>query len=338
MAIHTEGLTKRYANGVTALKGIGLIAHEAEIVAVVGQNGAGKSTALNILATLIRPSGGVAEILGIPVGKRQEVRARIGVALQDAGLDPFMNAHKHFEMQGALYRVPKDQLRERRDKLLDELGLKKFANLPAGRYSGGMQRRLALALSVVNEPAVVILDEPTSGLDPRSRRAVWRWLSGLRGEGRTVVFSTHYLDEAQELCDRIYVLSDGRVVRQGPPDVLRRQAGEASLKVTIGNASAAEVRQALCRFAAPGILDSRIISNDPVTVDFSLTVGCESTTEHVMARMQEERFAVEELSLSPPSLEDAFLAIGAFGSDTEAPTGAQIEMAARRARGGRHWQ
>src|SRR5208282_4735949 len=184
-------------------------------------------------ATLIRRTSGGAEICGVSVDAQQRVRKIIGVALQEAGLDPLMNANDHFDIQGSLYGIPRKDIAARRGRLLDRFELSAVAHRSVGLYSGGMQRRLALALALVSDPQVVIFDEPTSGLDPASRRVVWRCISELRDQNKTVVFSTHYLEEAQELCDRVYLIFDGQVVREGTPDTVRRAAGVALLQFTV---------------------------------------------------------------------------------------------------------
>lgn len=337
-----EDLVKHYPGGVEAVKGINLRASEGEIVGVVGPNGAGKSTALNMLATLIRPTSGLARICGVSIDDRARVRRLIGVALQEVGLDPLMTANEHLEVQGALCRMPSARVRERAAELLQEFELATVAPRPAGLYSGGMQRRLSLALGLISDPRVVIFDEPTSGLDPASRRIVWRCIGDLRDRGTTVVFSTHYLEEAQQLCSRVYLIFNGRVVQEGPPAAVREAAGTAVLRVTVRGGSSRDLVTALTCFAVDGAGDTRsdvrIVSEEPATAEFRLGADPDGVAEEVLSELRVRGLEVTELRLAPPSLEDAFLAAADDSPVEEALTGAPIEAAIRTKRGGRHWR
>ncbi len=308
VTVRATHLVKTYDHDVTAIQGVSLHASRGEIIGVVGPNGAGKSTTLNILATLIRRTSGTAEICGISVDARQQVREIIGVALQEAGLDPLMNANDHFDIQGSVYGVTRRDIVMRRELLLDQFELSSVAGRSVGLYSGGMQRRLALALALVSDPQVVIFDEPTSGLDPASRRVVWRCIAELREQDKTVIFSTHYLEEAQELCDRVYLIFDGRVVREGTPDTVRSAAGVALLKVSV-RAPRDTVTAMLAAMTGDGIVGSRVAVEEPLTVEFNLSDGGSGTTERILSEMRKRQIEVHELRLASPSLEDAFLAM-----------------------------
>ena len=337
-----EDLVKRYPGGVEAVKGISLRACEGEIVGVVGPNGAGKSTTLSMLATLIRPTSGFARICGVSIDDQVRVRGLIGVALQEVGLDPLMTASEHLEVQGALCRMPSARVRERSTELLREFELATVAQRPAGLYSGGMQRRLSLALGLIGDPRVVILDEPTSGLDPASRRIVWRCIGDLRDRGTTVVFSTHYLEEAQQLCNRVYLIFNGRVVQEGPPEAVREAAGTAVLRVTVRGGSSRDLTAALSRFAVAGAGDIqgevRLIGEEPATAELRLGADPNAVAGKVLSELRARGLEVTELRIAPPSLEDAFLAAAEDSPAEEALTGAPIETAIRTKRGGRHWR
>jgi ABC-2 type transport system ATP-binding protein len=180
LVIKARHLKKRYAGSIDAVKDLSLGVHSGEIVAVVGPNGAGKSTALNMLATLVRPTSGNAWICGIPVTERAEIRPRVGVALQYAGLDPLMTVRRHFEVHSALYMIPRAKAESRTSDLADAFKLTTHMDRRAGVLSGGTQRRVSLALALIHEPDAIIFDEPTVGLDPNSRRDVWDLLTRLR--------------------------------------------------------------------------------------------------------------------------------------------------------------
>jgi ABC-2 type transport system ATP-binding protein len=335
--IQASRLVKRYANGVTAIDGVSLRAGAGEVVGIVGPNGAGKSTTLNVLATLIPPTDGDALVCGIPVGDHKAVRPLLGVALQEAGLDPLMTARDHFAVQGALYGLPRRETDRRRKELLDEFALGAVDDRPVGRFSGGMQRRLALALALLNDPSVVIFDEPTAGLDPGSKRAVWSCIERLRAATKTVIFSTHYLEEAQQLCDRVYLIFSGAVVIEGTPAEIRERGGRPRLAVVADGP-----REHADRFVAqldhPSVAVARVDGDAPVKMEIELATTSGRTTEELLTRMREAGLAVREIHLTEPSLEDIFLRLAGESVATEALTGAPIESAARRIRGGRHWR
>lgn len=342
LAVLAENLVKLYPGGVEAVKGISLWASEGEIIGVVGPNGAGKSTTLNMLATLIRPTSGVARICGISLEDQAQVRRLIGVALQEVGLDPLMTAREHLEVQGALCRMPSQRIRHRSAELLDEFELTTVARRPAGLYSGGMQRRLSLALGLIGDPRVVIFDEPTSGLDPASRRIVWKSIRDLRRRGTTVVFSTHYLEEAQQLCNRVYLIFGGLVVQEGPPEAVREATGAAVLRATVRGGTGADLMAALSHFAGRGEEDLRedvrLVSEEPATAELKLRTDAHGVAEKVLSELRRRSLEIVELRLAPPSLEDAFLAVAGDSPPEEALTGAPIETAIRTRRGGRNWR
>lgn len=339
LRVVTQGLRKEYAGGVEAIRGIDLHADTGEIVALLGPNGAGKSTTLNILATLIRSSGGSAEICGTPIQRVRDVRRKIGVALQEAGLDPVMTAADHFEVQGALYARSRTEAKERGAALLTRFGLDSVADTPIGRYSGGMQRRLALALALLGDPPVIILDEPTAGLDPTNRRVVWEQLKELRELGTTVLFSTHYLDEAQELSDRLYLIFDGEIVRSGAPGMVRDvdRAAARQVSFTVG-ALPEQVVRILSDMGLSGIQDIEASGGRATTIGILSDGDGVELTERILERMREEGVDVHEVHVGAPSLEDVFLALDGCRPQPETFNGNGLEAAARRVRGGRRWQ
>jgi len=246
--IVARGLTKVYRSGVVAATDISFRVGPGEIVGVVGPNGAGKSTTLNMVATLTAPTSGTATVCGIPVERSSDIRPLIGVALQEAGLDPLLSVRGHFEVQAAMYRVDRGLLERRFGELVDRFDLGRYVAEPAGALSGGTQRRLSLALALVHDPRVVIFDEPSAGLDPFSRRRLWEVLKALANDGRAILFSTHYLDEADALCRRLLLIDRGSVVAQGSPSDLKASVGPGSLRIGVAQkteSAAAILRKAL---------------------------------------------------------------------------------------------
>jgi ABC-2 type transport system ATP-binding protein len=296
-----DGLTKTYRGGVTAASQVSLTAHRGEIVAVVGPNGAGKSTTLNMLSGLLRPTAGSAMVAGVPTTDTRRLGAVLGVALQTSGLDPAMTGLEHFEVQGALYGMDRGEAGARTKALIEHFGLTPYANRQVAQFSGGLQRRLVLAVALLHDPPVIVLDEPTAGLDPQSRRMVWDLLDRLRQADRTIIFSTQMLEEADMLAQRIYVISDGKVVAQGAPAELRQAYGELTVRVRVtGSLEAAE--QSLTR-ALPGLGDPRRDGD-----------GLVFTTDHespdagrVVSVLTEAGIGYLEVTFGRPSLEDAFV-------------------------------
>jgi ABC-2 type transport system ATP-binding protein len=251
LAIETTGLTKNYPKGVTALDGLSLSAVRGEVFGLLGPNGAGKTTTIKILTTLTRPDSGVARVGGFDVTTQvKEVRKLIGVVAQQSGADPAATALENLLLQGRLYGITGRAVRKRAGELLDKFDLADTARRPVKTFSGGMRRRLDIALGLIHQPAVLFLDEPTTGLDPEVRSAMWRELEGLTACGVTVLLTTHYLDEADRLADRLALIDDGRLVAAGTPDELKSSLSGDAIHVDLAPgadsfARAADVMRAL---------------------------------------------------------------------------------------------
>jgi len=229
-AVRAEGLVKHYKDGdetVEAVRGVDLEVSAGEIFGFLGPNGAGKSTTVRMLTTLLTITDGRAEVLGTDVAAEPDaVRRRIGVALQEAGLDPRQTGRELLVLHGQLYGFDKARAAARAEELLALVGLEQAAGRVTKGYSGGMQRRLDLAAALVHEPEVLFLDEPTTGLDPASRLTVWDEVRRINGRGTTVFLTTQYLEEADQLCDRLAIIDDGRIVREGTPANLKAELSE----------------------------------------------------------------------------------------------------------------
>jgi ABC-2 type transport system ATP-binding protein len=229
-AVLAEGLVKRFTGregDVEAVRGVDLAVHTGEIFGFLGPNGAGKSTTVRMLTTLLSITSGRAEVMGTDVaGDPDEARRRIGVALQEAGLDPRQTGRELLVLHGRLFGLGPAEATERAEELLALVELEDAADRVIKGYSGGMQRRLDLAAALVHEPEVLFLDEPTTGLDPASRLTIWDELRRINGHGTTVFLTTQYLEEADQLCDRIAIIDRGQIVREGTPQQLKADLWE----------------------------------------------------------------------------------------------------------------
>ncbi|HLM20715.1 MAG TPA: ATP-binding cassette domain-containing protein, partial [Propionibacteriaceae bacterium] len=224
--IQVASLTREFKNGVKAVAGIDFTVRPGEIYGFLGPNGAGKSTTVHMLTTLLPPTGGRATVGGFDVVKQpREVRQRIGAALQEVALDPILTGREHLVLQAALQGVPRSRAGPRIAELLERLGLTAAAGRKAGEYSGGMKRRLDLAMALLHRPSILFLDEPTTGLDPQSRAALWEEVAGLARDGVTVFLTTQYLEEADVLADRVSIIDAGHLVAEGTPATLKAEIG-----------------------------------------------------------------------------------------------------------------
>ncbi len=232
-AVIAEGLVKEFGS-VKALNGIDLTVERGQVVGLLGPNGAGKTTAVRILSTLLTPTAGRAMIAGYDVVKQPEqVRKAIGLTGQAAAVNEYLTGRENLMMFGALYHLPKTYVKERTDYLLESFELTQAANRPAKTYSGGMRRRLDLASSLIAQPSILFLDEPTTGLDPRSRLGMWDVINDLVANGTTVLLTTQYLEEADQLAQQIVVIDHGLVIAKGTAEELKDQIGGDRIEISI---------------------------------------------------------------------------------------------------------
>jgi ABC-2 type transport system ATP-binding protein len=302
--IEVDGLVREFKKGPRAVDGIDLEVAPGEIYGFLGPNGAGKSTTVHMLTTLLPPTAGTARVAGYDVVKQgPQVRAAIGAALQEAALDPLLSANEHMKLQTALHGLPKD-VRERRGReLIERVGLSEAADRRVKSYSGGMKRRLDLALALVHEPRILFLDEPTTGLDPQSRAALWDEVARLAADdGVTVFLTTQYLEEADVLADRVGIIDNGRIVAEGTPAALKAQIGRPSVEAIPrdpGQRGAA--LEVLRRFGE----DCNESSGRGAAV--RLTNGVDELASIVRA-LDESGIAIANIELHQPTLDDVFLA------------------------------
>ena len=231
--IEVSGLVREFKGGVRAVDGIDFAVRPGEIYGFLGPNGAGKSTTVHMLTTLLPPTAGSATVAGFDVVKQgADVRDSIGAALQEAALDPNLTAREHMRLQGALHGMPKAERTKRGNELIDRVGLADAADRKVGGYSGGMKRRLDLALALLHGPRVLFLDEPTTGLDIQSRTALWDEVARLsRDDGTTIFLTTQYLEEADQLADHLWIIDQGKIVAAGTTDALKAEVGRPTVEV-----------------------------------------------------------------------------------------------------------
>ena len=300
--IEVENLVRDFKKGPRAVDGINLKVEPGEIYGFLGPNGAGKSTTVLMLTTLLPPTGGTALVAGFDVVKEgPKVRAAIGAALQEAALDPFLTGREHLSLQSALHGLSRKERKKRGDELLERVGLAEAADRRVRGYSGGMKRRLDLALALVHRPRILFLDEPTTGLDPQSRSALWTEVSGLaRDEGVTVFLTTQYLEEADVLADRVGIIDRGKIVAEGTPEELKAEIGRPSVEATAAEGSERDaVAHVLSRFGEE-------IAAQPGAVSVRLDHGAGDLADVVRA-LDSEGVRVTNLRLDEPSLDDVFL-------------------------------
>ncbi|CAB4754098.1 unannotated protein [freshwater metagenome] len=296
--IIAENLVRHFGD-VQAVKGINLEVKAGEIFGFLGPNGAGKSTVVRMLTTLLRPTSGTAHVAGFDVVKdADKVRRSIGVALQDAAIDPLMTGAELLSLQAVLYGIPSAMMKKRADELLERVGLTAAASRRVSTYSGGMRRRLDLALSLIHQPTVLFLDEPTTGLDPMSRLTLWEEVRRLNKEGTTVMLTTQYLEEADQLADRIAIIDHGKIVREGKPVDLKASVGAPTLIIKTNIDQAEKAKTVLSTFG-----DLRPGAEGALGV--GLRGGASQVTD-VVRKLDEAGVHVQHLEITEPSLDDVF--------------------------------
>ncbi len=305
-ALIVENLTKRF-DDVTALDGLTMSVARGEVLAVLGPNGAGKTTAINILATLLRADSGTAVVAGHDVrAEPHEVRSAIALTGQFAAVDEVLTGSENLVLFGRLRGLSQSQAEQRAKQLLDEFSLTEAANKRVRTYSGGMRRRLDLAASLVVPAEVVFLDEPTTGLDPRSRNELWDVVRQLREDGLTIVLTTQYLEEADQLAERIIVIDKGTVIAEGTP---------AELKATAGGSSAAAVPVEPDQLSdlAAALVDIGATTVDDEAGAVIVAGGGSGHLASIVLRAQEAGIALADVSVRTPTLEDVFLQLTDHG-------------------------
>ncbi len=312
-AVSAEGLVKRYGR-VRALDGLDLYVGEGTLLALLGPNGAGKTTAVRILTTLLKPDAGRATVAGFDVVKdANRIKSQIGLAGQSVAIDEYLTGRENLEMIGQLYHISRRDAKRRAEELLNQFDLTEAADRIAKTYSGGMRRRLDLAASLVLLPPVLFLDEPTTGLDPRSRRQVWDMISSLVRDGSTILLTTQYLEEADELAHRIAVVDAGRVIAEGTSDELKDKVGGNRIEIAV--AKDADLPRA-AEVARRQLADD--VTVDPAQRRISGPSKDGTSQLAVLVRdFDAAGIAIVDLQLHRPSLDDVFLTLTGHQAEQE---------------------
>jgi ABC-2 type transport system ATP-binding protein len=313
-AIAADGLVKNYGK-TTALSGLDLRVPRGTIYGLLGPNGAGKTTAVRVFATLLRPDGGRAQVLGHDVvAQAARVRESIGLTGQYAALDEYLTGRANLVMIGRLSRLTAATAKARADELLERFGLAGAANRAVKTYSGGMRRRLDLAASLIGRPAVLFLDEPTTGLDPSARASVWDMVRELAADGTTLLLTTQYLEEADQLAARVAVIDAGAVIAEGRPDELKSAVGGEHLEVTL--AAGADTEAAI---TAVKPFASGTIALDDEGRRLSVPVSAsDGLTTRVVRALDDTGVQVNDVTIRRASLDDVFLSLTGHMSEEEA--------------------
>ncbi|HEY0781231.1 MAG TPA: ATP-binding cassette domain-containing protein [Thermoanaerobaculia bacterium] len=308
-AIEASELRKTYPGGVEALRGVSFAVRPGETFALLGPNGAGKSTTVRILTTLSAPTSGQARVAGLDVVREANaVRRRIGSVAQASGVDPTATGRENLTLQGRLFRLPPREIRSRVGELLALFHLEDAADRQAQTYSGGMKRRLDVAMGLIHRPEVLFLDEPTTGLDPESRSVMWQEVRRLAQRGLTILLTTHYLEEADQLAQRLAIVDGGRVVASGTPDELKARLEGDRISIELvdpAQAAAAET-------AVAGLAGIAAVLTDGATVYAHVGAGLQGgeaarAVPAVLAALDRAGIEVAQVALSRPSLDDVYL-------------------------------
>ena len=310
LAVEAKNLKKTFKTkqgNVEAVRDVSFKVNNGEIFGILGPNGAGKSTTILMLTTLLRITSGTAKINDLDVVKNDsEVRNKIGIALQDTGIDNLLTARELFYTTARLWGLSKSKSKDRTEEMLNLVGLTEAADRRVKTYSGGMKRRLDLGLSLVHKPEVLFLDEPTTGLDPGSRRVLWDEIKKLRDEGVTIILTTQYLEEADELANRISIIDEGLVVAEGTPDELKSSIGGDVITLTF-------------RSDDDAIKAQTIIENSDIE-DNQIRVTVENGAEKIpnlLNQLVSKDINVQSVSANKPSLDDVFLKVTGYRLEGE---------------------
>jgi len=303
-SVIADHLVKTYRNGeVKALDDLSLDVEEGTVLGVLGPNGAGKTTTVRILATLLKPDSGSATVAGIDVIKHPDkVRELIGLSGQYAAVDETLTGWDNLVMFGRLYHLGKTASIKRAEELLERFSLTDSARRPIKTYSGGMRRRLDLAASLIVQPKVLFLDEPTTGLDPRGRQEMWGVIQELVKGGVTLLLTTQYLEEADQLADEIAVIDHGKVIARGTSDALKKQVGGERLEITVENVDIAKTQEIVSR------ISTSAIHTDIRTISAPVTTGSIALMDALRA-LDEAKIHPLDIALKRPSLDDVFLSL-----------------------------
>ncbi len=309
-AIVVRNLRKAYKE-LKVLRGVSFTVKRGTILALLGPNGAGKTTTIKILSTLLLPDAGQASVNGFDVKEDSaDVRGSIGLTGQYAAVDGYLTGKENLEMIGRLYRLSRQDAADRSKELLGQFDLVDAANRPVKNYSGGMRRRLDLAMSLIASPPIIFLDEPTTGLDPRSRMTMWSMIRKLADSGTTILLTTQYMEEADQLADNIVVIDNGKVIAEGTSSTLKSQVGSDRVELTISKKSSFETAQ-------KAISGEKIkADNENRTLSIATKDGV-GKLKQVLQKLEDAGIVVDNVSLRRPTLDDVFLSLTGHGATIE---------------------
>ncbi|APW97097.1 daunorubicin ABC transporter ATP-binding protein [Halobiforma lacisalsi AJ5] len=308
IAIDVDGLELVYSDGTAAVSGIDMVVPNGEFFGFLGPNGAGKTTTIKVFATLLSPTGGEVRVNGFDVrSESRKIRESIGYMAQETSIDPELTAEENIRFACEAYGVPRGERPERVSELLDLVDLVDVADKRAEEFSGGMKKRLDAATALVHRPPLVFLDEPTTGLDPKARNRLWDYFRRINDLGTTIFLTTQYLEEADQLCDRLAVILDGEIVAEGSPADLKREVGGEVLDVELEGDQAARERAAAIAREFDAFTDASVTETDE-----GISVTAETARQHgtdLLVALRDAELTVTGFNIRAPSLDDVFLAI-----------------------------
>lgn len=309
-AIETENVVKQYRNGVQALSGLSLSVNAGEIFSLLGENGAGKSTLVRILTTYLRPTSGKAAVLGKNIYTDAAwIRAQIACVAQQTSIDTHLSLEENMLFQSRLYKIPKAEAAKRMEKLIFDFGLGQYRKYPVSSYSGGVRRRLDIALNMVSKPKILFLDEPTVGMDARSRNSMWKMMKQVCNDFETTIFlTTHYLEEADSLSNHVCIMKDGKAVKQGTPAELRSLLRENIIRLQFVTGDEAKEHMEVLQNLLPQ--EKMLIRNSAVIIH---SHDAQSDMERVISFLAEHHIRFQGIESAQPTLEDVFLRMTGAG-------------------------
>jgi ABC-2 type transport system ATP-binding protein len=330
--VRVENIVKTFPKAnVVALDGVSLEFEAGIVYGLLGPNGAGKTTLIRVLTTLLRPDSGYAEVAGVDVAADPtSARTLIGLAGQFAAVDDYLTGRENVEMVGRLYNLPSSDAKQRADEILRRIHLADAADRPVRTYSGGMRRRLDLAASLVGRPRVLFLDEPTTGIDPQSRIDLWDIIKDLVNSGTTVLLTTQYLDEADQLADRIGVIDNGKLIAQGTGNELKDQMGGSVIELQVAD----DVRDDAIEALAAVSTEAPTFDQYHSSLRLPAPDGSQ-TLLNVVRRLDERGIAVQDVALHKPTLDDVFLTLTGRGAEEAEAESEKVTTPKRRGSRGR---
>ena len=308
--IETENVVKQYRNGVQALSGLSISVKAGEIFSLVGENGAGKSTLIRILTTYLRPTSGGVAMLGKNIYTDAAwIRSQIACVAQQTSIDTHLSLEENMLFQSRLYKIPKAEAGKRMEKLISDFGLGRYRKYPVSSYSGGVRRRLDVALNMMSKPKILFLDEPTVGMDARSRNSMWEMMKQICNDFKTTIFlTTHYLEEADSLSDNVCIMRDGKAVKQGTPTELRSLIRENIIRLQFVAGDEAKKHMGLLKTLLPQ--EEMLIRKSAVIIH---SHDAQSDMERVVSFLSERHIRFQGIESAQPTLEDVFLRMTSAG-------------------------